>query len=398
MAVQSSGTALPAAIEAIDRPGSPSPVCSIIVKLAARCNLACTYCYWFRDATVMDAPKLMTDGVRDAFIERLRRHFERYSLGQMALILHGGEPLLYGKTRFARLCEQLRSLEKESGTAIQLQLTTNGALIDEEWAALVRCFAVSTTVSIDGSAKLHDRRRPDLLGRGTHAQVVRGIEQLRQFGIEPGILAVADPETPAADTLRYFFEELRCGSLDFLIPDATHDGASPQPIAEWFVEAFDCWFDRYAKTGAEIRLFQGMIRSLCGISSGVESIGYGPIASATVCTDGALEAHDVVRITGNGATASRLNVLSNEIDEIATDPLWRELHAASLQLAPVCNKCPWRFACGGGHIASRWSFENRFNNPSVYCGDLKSILAHVWHRIAPTLTIQSAASGPEGKR
>ena len=33
----------------------------ILVKLAARCNINCSYCYWFRDKSVYDLPKILPD-------------------------------------------------------------------------------------------------------------------------------------------------------------------------------------------------------------------------------------------------------------------------------------------------------------------------------------------------
>lgn len=370
------------------------PVTSIIVKLAARCNLACDYCYWFRDPSVLAAPKTLRADVEDAFIERLRDHVVRHAVPEMAIILHGGEPLLFGKHRFAVLCARLRVIEAETGSALRIHVTTNGVLLDEEWAALLRYYRVHTAVSIDGPAESHDAHRVDFKGRGTLDRVLQGLEQLRLVGIEPGILAVADPAVAPARALAFLADELGCRQLDFLVPDATHEDAPPS-IAEYFIRLFDLWLDTYADKGVEIRLFSAIIRSLCGYSSGVESIGYGPTAGVTLCTDGSLEAHDVVRIAGNGATASGLNVMSHDLDDIRHDPLWRELWASSLQLAPVCDACQWRHACGGGHIASRWSVGNRFDNASVYCADWTAILSHIWQRISPTLTVEVAShDGP----
>ncbi len=33
--------------------------CNIVLKVASRCNLACTYCYWFRDGAVYQMPGIM---------------------------------------------------------------------------------------------------------------------------------------------------------------------------------------------------------------------------------------------------------------------------------------------------------------------------------------------------
>jgi len=39
------------------------PITQLLVKVATRCNIDCSYCYWFRDATVYDKPKLMSSRV-----------------------------------------------------------------------------------------------------------------------------------------------------------------------------------------------------------------------------------------------------------------------------------------------------------------------------------------------
>ena len=41
--------------------------------------------------------------------------------------------------------------------------------------------------------------------------------------------------------------------------------------------------------------------------------------------------------------------------------------------------------------------ERRFDNPSVYCASWKGIFAHIWERIAPTLTLESNPPGIASK-
>ena len=125
------------------------------------------------------------------------------------------------------------------------------------------------------------------------------------------------------------------------------------------LDLFDAWWERDAGAGVHIRFFDAVMRSLTGYWSGAESIGYGPVAGVTLCTDGSLEVHDVVRITGDGSTTSTMDVFSNKLDDVRTLPLWQELWDASLNLSPTCVTCAWHDACGGGHIASRWSTDRR---------------------------------------
>jgi uncharacterized protein len=377
---------------------TPQPINTLIVKLAARCNMKCTYCYWFRDHDVLARPARMPDAVVDAFVARLQTHMARPDVDRMTVVLHGGEPLLFGKPRFARLCRRLREAEQATGTDLSLHITTNGILIDDEWAALFRAFDLGVTVSIDGPPEVHDTHRPDLRGRPTHQSVVAGIRQLRAMGIEPGVLSVCDPGSAPDALFSHLVDELDVRGFDVLIPDATHED-HPASVARFYQGLFDAWWRRFgegvpADDGngeVRIRFFDGAIRALAGYWSGIESVGYGPVESATVCTDGAIEVQDVCRIAGDGSTVSPLNVLTDDLDDIRADRLWQELWQASVELAPACQGCPFERSCGGGHIASRWSNARRFDNPSVYCHDLQAILTHIWDRVGPTLRYEVTA-------
>ena len=83
----------------------------VLVKLASRCNINCTYCYWFRDAEVYNKPAVLTIEAEDAFCQRLEQHIEEFELDHFVLIFHGGEPLLFPKYRFVELQEKLLDIE-----------------------------------------------------------------------------------------------------------------------------------------------------------------------------------------------------------------------------------------------------------------------------------------------
>ena len=75
----------------------------------------------------------------------------------------------------------------------------------------------------------------------------------------------------------------------------------------------------------------------------------------TLMADGSLEPLDVLRIAGDGSTASKTHVRSNAIKDVENDPVWREAFEASTTLCETCQKCEYLDACGGGHLAQRWS-------------------------------------------
>jgi uncharacterized protein len=361
----------------------------VLVKLASRCNINCTYCYWFRDPEVYNKPPVLTLDAEDQFCARLEQHIRKYELDQFLLVFHGGEPLLFPKYRFRNLQNKLADVERRTGCKIERGVTTNAILIDEEWTSLFKAHDVSVTISLDGPPDINDRHRVDFKGRGTLAATLRGLDCLRAAGIEPGLISVCNPSTDPERIVAYIVEELGILHFDILPPDATHSD-NPPPIADYFIRLFDVWFDRYAERGVRISTLDAMIRGLTGHLSVSDTIGLGPIHTVTLMTDGSLEALDVLRIAGAGSTASNANVRDNALQDVQDDPVWREAFHASMNLAEVCRRCEFLDSCGGGHLAQRWSPQRRFDNPSVYCESWKRIFDHIWQRIAPTLVLEYA--------
>jgi uncharacterized protein len=360
----------------------------ILLKLAARCNLNCTYCYWFRDQSVYSKPPILTSEAEKAFLSRLEAHIQNYHLASMTLILHGGEPLLFGKARFVGLMDALDAIEARTGCTIMRTVTTNAVLIDTEWVQIFRLFNVHVTVSVDGPAAVHDRARIDLQGRGTYERVRRGIQLLRAQQIEPSVLAVCDPASDPATTVQHFVEILGLSAFDILVPDATHDDHPPS-IAPYYLTLFDLWYDTYLQRGISVRYLEMLVASLIASLTSATTINYNPVQTLTVLTDGAIEPVDVLRIAGNSSTHTALNVHTNALQDLADDPLWRMAYRATCELPTVCQQCRYSSVCAGGYLPHRWSSERQYDNPSVYCSDLLQIYDHIWERIIPEIQLES---------
>src|SRR5688500_3237794 len=89
----------------------PTPIRDLILKVHQRCNLACDYCYVYtqEDQSWRDRPAVMPDDVWRAAIDALSRHAARHGLTQVRIILHGGEPLLFGPVRLGQLAAEARA-------------------------------------------------------------------------------------------------------------------------------------------------------------------------------------------------------------------------------------------------------------------------------------------------
>src|ERR1700752_283095 len=129
-------------------PLAERPFAFVLVKLASRCNIRCTYCYWFRDAMVYEKPAVLTPEAEDAFCLRLEEHIREFGLPFFLLVFHGGEPLLFPKRRFDAFLTKLQGIEERTGCMIKRGVTTNGILVDEQWIELFKKHDVNVTVSL----------------------------------------------------------------------------------------------------------------------------------------------------------------------------------------------------------------------------------------------------------
>lgn len=356
-----------------------------VIKLASRCNIDCDYCYWFRDGTVYKQPKLMSLEIIEKFTEKLVKKLNYYNntIGQVpevALVFHGGEPLLYKKDKFITVCEHLSTILAATGTKPYFAITTNAILVDQEWCDIFKRFDISASISIDGDKFTHDSSRVDMKGRGTFDRSVKGLRMLQKNNVATNILAVANPTISPKGILKSLVDDLASTQIDVLIPDATYED-KVVPIGDYYCELFDLWYDIYAKRGVRFRYFDSIIKLLLGGRSDCDVVGRNSQHSIVLMPDGSLEANDALRVIGDGCTASNINVLTHDLGDVINNDMWYEVYYRSHHLPVTCKKCYLVDRCGGGSIQSRWSNTKGFNNPSVYCRDYQQIFKHIENRI-----------------
>lgn len=368
-------------------PEPAPPLTMYIVKLTARCNLDCPYCYEFHlaDTTWRDGPKRMPNDVFDALLDRIARHAEASAHPRVHISFHGGEPTLVGVKRFEALCEKAR--RRLEPLDVRLSLQTNGVLIDSAWASLLKRHDVNVGVSLDGPAHVHDRQRFDLRGRGSHARIVEGLEALRAADVSFGLLTVIPLGEDPLDVHHHFLE-LGCKSLSYLLPDLTHDTIGdtrerfgPTPCADFLIPIFDDWWFN-STLEVRIRNFWDIGRAILGGRSQVDALGNRPLRFVVVACNGDVEGLDVLKACEDGLVKTGLNVMR---DDFADLPSRNPMHAAmvfdSLPLPAQCRACPEAETCGGGYHPHRYSRARSFDNPSVWCADLMRVFTHMRARL-----------------
>lgn len=370
---------------------SGATITSFLVKVASRCNLDCDYCYVYHhaDQSWRKLPKVLSAAHQEAFAARLADYVCSRGLSRVAVIFHGGEPLLVGHGQIVDLTRRLRHAV---GPAVQLDvgLQTNGLLLTDEALDAFETERVAVSLSMDGPREAHDLHRTTRAGRSSFDRVADALERLkRRPSIFAGVIAVIDASVQP-EMLLQFFAGHRVPKVDFLLPDAHHDRPPPGRDVDsalyerWMVEAFNVWFERYPEL--PVRTFEALLDAVAGLPSGTDAFGFGDVSLITLETDGTWHDLDVLKVASEGATRLIGSVDDTAIAEVASsDGLTSHRRLLTKEgLCAACRECDVVDICGGGSVPHRFA-GGRFDNPTIYCGEMRSLIHHVAERLRESL-------------
>lgn len=368
----------------------------LVLKIASRCNLNCTYCYVYNvgDTTYLKQPKVMSEATVVALLQRVREHCLNHGVSKFAFVFHGGEPLLAGVDFFRFfVAEANKQLLPEIGPMYCIQ--TNGTLLTPEWCEVLGELNIPIGISLDGSKEINDMYRVDHKGRGSYDEVIRGFniaQNSHHTKIKPGLLSVMNIDADPVETYEHL-KSLNVRAVDFLFLEATHDTRPYKketdlrltPYADWLITIFDIWFNEPEKPFS-IRLFESYISAIFGIPEGLDTIGDAKNEVLVIESDGSIEPIGSLKVCGHGFTKDDANVHSHSLDEALQTDLASLYHHSGQKLCATCTKCPIKKVCGAGYLPHRWSKNNGFDNPSVYCSDLMKLITHIQNKVIASFT------------
>ena len=363
----------------------PVPFREFVVKVHSRCDLACDYCYMYEkaDQSWRDRPRRMSMEIAGRTAARIGEHARGHQIPSVALIMHGGEPLLAGRELISELARATRAAVGP-GVQVDVRVQTNGVGLDDSYLRLFKDLGVQVGVSLDGGAQAHDRHRRFASGRGSYAAVAAGLDRLTRTPFRhlfSGLLCTIDLRNDPVETYKSL-ADFDPPKIDFLLPHGTWaspppgrvPGAADTPYADWLIVLFDHWC---SAPSTRVRLFEDIMHLLLGGGSSNETLGLSPTRVVVIETDGAIELADNLKVAYHGAAMTGLHVTRNPLDEALMLPgvVARQLGARSL--SPQCRACDIRRVCGAGLYAHRYRPGTGFYNPSVYCPDLIKLIGHI---------------------
>lgn len=364
-----------------------------VLKVASRCNLNCSYCYMYNkgDSSWRSQPKVMSEQTVIRLLERIKEHYGVCTTPEpVVLSFHGGEPLFAGTDFFRFFIQKAKEILLPAGIHPNFTIQTNATLIDEEWCEIFYENVFDIGISLDGKKEINDIHRVYHNGKGSYDDVMQGVEQVKSYrNLEDGMgfLVVVNIDADPTETYE-FFKQL--GSLDFLLPDYTHDDKDSRisndqtAYADWMIKVFDLWFKDPDRPG--IRYFASLVESILGGSGGADTMGDRYNDILVIETNGSYEAVDALKICGEGFTKAGTNVATESIEEALQTDLASLYQRSHKVLSEQCQNCKIQQVCGGGYLPHRYSKSNGFNNPSVYCNDLLKLITHIQNTLLDAIS------------
>jgi len=323
---------------------------SLLLKLTGACNLECTYCYDYeRERFKANAD---FERIREAIVFLLSKRQD------LALVFHGGEPLL----RFDLIEAIVEFALKTAGdrNRLRFSMQTNGTLLNARIIRFLEEHQFSVGISLDGITDASNGLRLLHNGSSSLQKITSLIQQYSDFVREHcGFLAVVSrTSAPHLPEFALWLQELGIRGLTISFLDLTGRGtelAEEKLTPSEAVTVYALFIDMIRR-GAINRL------SLHSLISRIDNL-FTPMPR-NFCHKGPCAAADdflVLDAQGTFRTCDciyddffllgdKSKALVNIIQHPARDAV-RERHSWLRDSSPLCHKCPLFGVCGGTCVA-----------------------------------------------
>lgn len=332
---------------------------TLVLLLNAGCNLTCTYCYLGHKqpsrAASMDI-ETATAALRAAFAQPWPEVL--VDLGEISA----------SHRAFGEVAGIARTEADRAGKRVRIAVQTNGTTINAATAAMLSDLDAIVGISLDGPAELHDAARTFRSGAGSHALVMRALDELRTHGVGVHLIATIARHN-VHRPLDVVEEIVRHEPVSYLLKPVlaigeAHDAWDAEGVTPAEHEQFMVTVLRHAADHGGHYLDQSMTKFVarfigdrngwrdsctsraCGSGRSlhvVDSAGGTHACPRFVTTDVPAKPRPV----GTAVALQITNRLSAAPAPVS--PMLDDLLPASLRTPPpTCAGCPWLASCGGG--------------------------------------------------
>ena len=241
---------------------------SVILLPTAECNVACEYCFEYKEAhrlSLVMVPLLT---------QRLLEHMEREGIEECEIYWQGGEAMIMGPDWFRDAGEIMHDAAGKKGKHFTHYLQTNLIGYSPAWNEVIfELFDGSLGTSMD-YPNLHRKLFSGSAEKFTKNWTAR-LDEARAVGIQVGVIAVLHQgsiEVGAEAFYRYYVDEL--GLDDFQVNTPFPGGPANETgdefqldsgaLSGFLGELFDVWVDRGLDEGIALGPFDALIDHFSG--------------------------------------------------------------------------------------------------------------------------------------
>jgi uncharacterized protein len=340
----------------------------LIKPSGSRCNLRCTYCFYYNTDRYFGKPddergKQMSLETMDAMVKEITE----YRMPQTILCWQGGEPTLCGLDFFKAViaAEQKYGLD---GQVVGNALQTNGLLIDEAWCRFLARYQFLVGLSLDGPRDVQEMYRGKCFDK-----VMRAAKLMKKYGVEFNILSVVSQANVrrGAEVYEWLVEQ-GFNELQFIPCYETDEDGKVKPYAvsgeefgDFLIEVFERWSSRDVGYVNE-RIFNNLLNYFLN-------------GEPTLCTFRS-KCGDYLCIERGGEVfpCDFYVQPENYLGKLGERPMheyYTEVREESFgklksQVNPECRECEYFPMCHGG-CPRDWGPDRR----TVHCAGLKRFFA-----------------------
>lgn len=315
------------------------------------CNFRCPHCLFYSGKLGMSrSGDALETKTLDLFLRALSRDIDQLSetTARLRFIFYGGEPLM----RPDIILNNLASIRHAAQNGffgkrpISFLLLTNGSLISEPIAKLIKREQVSVGVSLDGLEEynyLH--RRAASKTNGAFAQVIDGISRLESAGVTYGLSITLSSRNimHAPELLRWVAENLETRTISINLMRCFSDEPYVDRDAELMLGHLDAVYSSVRELGfVDQRLsryqylkYDEPYRYFCGAAGGTQLVLMpdGRISSCHGDIAGSDSQFDEIRKCGDLGQAASLS-------------RWKDI--VPLFMRHCIDTCPFYSICSSG--------------------------------------------------
>lgn len=359
-----------------------SSIDMVEIHPTSECNMSCAYCYVPHESRIRTDSVMRRDDVEcviDKFLDWIETHG-----GMKRFIFHGGEPLLVRDHFFSIIDRYHKDVE----FAIQ----TNGTLLTEEDARLIKERNTHISLSLDGPCALvNDKLRRYRNGKGTFDDVRKVIDMFRDFEWQGVIVTITEHNVDQLDLIARAFYDWDVRSALFnpvspSCPNAVSLMPSPRALINGYKKLIDTLIELNGRTSDRrlvvdnveslvVAIFTSNMRVLyCHISP----CGAGRLALVVTPNGDVYPCSEFIRFPEFRCG----NIFADGLADILDSTACNMLRARNTATIDECRTCAFRLICGANCPAAVYGMFGTLRAKSPYCEFMKAIIGYMFEKIS----------------